>query len=108
MPEARPADSFPILSPKLRRGLWLALTLLVLVVQTGIAAHEETHPLGQSDSQCHYCALGGNLFGMPGQALPPPAPPMHAQVSLPELISIVSAPIPRGYLSRAPPSETPA
>lgn len=108
MPMPRPATRLPLRPVGARRGLWLALALLVLAVQTGIAVHQETHPLGQSDIQCHYCALGGHAFGMPN-ALPLPAvaAALPAPV-LPALQSLVSAPAPRGFLSRAPPPETQA
>src|SRR5579872_5334708 len=90
------------LSPRLRRVLGLVLGLVLLAVQSGIVAHQETHPLGQSDSQCHYCVLGGHLFGMPNVALPPPVTPVKPQVSLPTQNSLTAAPAIRGFLSRAP------
>jgi hypothetical protein len=95
-------------SPKPRRALGLVLGLLLLAVQTGIAAHQETHPLGQPDSQCHYCVLGGHLFGMPNVAVPPPVTPTHPQLALPVQVSLTTAAAIRGFLSRAPPAETQA
>jgi hypothetical protein len=87
------------------RGLWLALTLLVLAVQTGLPAHEDSHPVGQTDSLCQYCALGGNLFGMPDAMLPPRAAPVRAEAPLPALFSLDVTPFPRTLFGRAPPSD---
>ena len=94
--------------PTLRRALGLALGLVLLAVQTSIVAHQETHPIGQSDTQCHYCVLGGHLFGMPNVAVPPPVTPAHPRLALPAQDSLAVAPAIRGFLSRAPPAETQA
>lgn len=87
------------------RGLWLALTLMVLAVQTGLPAHEDSHPVGQTDSFCQYCALGGNLFGMPDAVLPLPVAPARAEAPLPVLFSLDVTPFPRTLFGRAPPSD---
>ena len=96
------------LPPKLRRVVGLVLGLLLLVVQTGIATHQETHPIGQPDSQCHYCVLGGHLFGMPNVAVPPPVTAAQPHLAMLAQDSLVVAPAIRGFLSRAPPTETQA
>ena len=66
------------------RGLWLALALLVLGVQTVLPAHQETHALGAPDTACHFCVLGGHLSGMPGVA--PPTPLAAARMEAPRAI----------------------
>ena len=93
------------LRPGLRsRSLWLALAVLVLAVQMGLPAHEDSHPVGQSDSLCHYCTLGGNLFGMPNAALPPIAAALPVPAPLSRLFSLDVRPFPRTLFGRAPPS----
>ncbi|HSC47327.1 MAG TPA: DUF2946 family protein [Gammaproteobacteria bacterium] len=84
--------------------MWLALALLVLAVQTGLPAHEDSHPVGQTDSLCQYCALGGNLFGMPNAALPPVGAAAPVETPLPTLFSLDVTPFPRTLFGRAPPS----
>lgn len=86
------------------RSLWLALAVLVLAVQLGLPAHEDSHPVGQTDSLCHYCTLGGNLFGMPNAALPPVAAAAPVQALLPCQASLEVTPFPRTRFGRAPPS----
>lgn len=86
------------------RGLWLALALLVLGVQTALPAHQETHALGAPDSACHYCVLGGHLSGMPGVV--PPAPLTAARMEAPRSVETgftFQSP-PRTRYSRGPPS----
>ena len=106
MSEERREHSTPERPMHRRCGLWLALGLLLLVAQTGIAVHQETHLLAQSDVHCHYCALGDNLSGMPAPALSPPLLRSHTQVPLPAQTSLAATPALRGFLSRAPPSAT--
>ena len=86
------------------RGLWFALALLVLAVQTGLPAHEDSHPVGHSETLCQYCAIGGNLFGMPHAATPPPASAAQVEAPLPVLRSFAVSPFPRTRFGRAPPS----
>jgi len=103
VPAQTPSKARP--QPALRsRRLWLALAVLVLAVQVGLPAHEDSHPIGQMDGLCHYCALGGNLFGMPNAALPPAAAAVPVQAPLPGLFSLDVSPFPRTLFGRAPPS----
>jgi len=52
------------------RGLWLALALMFLVVQLGLPAHEASHPIGQTDTACQFCMMGGHAPAMPNAVLP--------------------------------------
>lgn len=88
----------------MRRGLMLLLALLVLAVQTSLPAHQDSHPLNQSDSACHYCMMGGHAPGMPTAALPLPvatygfeAPRVYAERPASETLV-------RTRYSRGPPS----
>lgn len=86
------------------RGLWLALALWVLGVQTALPAHQETHALGAPDTACHYCVLGGHLSGMPDVA--PPAPLTAARMEVPPVIEtgFTFQSRPPTHYSRGPPS----
>ena len=87
------------------RGLWFALALLVLAVQTALPAHQDSHPLsGKADLQCQYCMLGGNLQGMPGVALPLPMPTACMEAPQQVFASLVVQTRPRRVSSRGPPS----
>ena len=86
------------------RGLWIALTLLVLAVQTALPAHQASHTFGQSDTQCQYCVLGGHLPGMPGVALLPPAGPGRLEAPQHVFASLVPESRPRSVSNRGPPS----
>jgi len=88
----------------LRRGLMLLLALVVLAVQTSLPAHQDSHPLNQSDNACHYCMMGGHAPGMPTAALPLPVvrfgietPRVHAERPASETLV-------RTRYSRGPPS----
>ena len=52
------------------RGLWLALAFMFLTVQLGLPAHEASHPIGQTDTACQFCMMGGHAPGMPNAVLP--------------------------------------
>jgi len=102
----------PTLFQRLRRyrgtrtlkALWLALALLVLGVQTALPAHQESHHLGQADSLCQYCVLGGHLYSL--TSAPPAAPTPQSHWEAPPSVStafIVSS-FPRTVFSRGPPS----
>lgn len=87
------------------RGLWFALALLVLAVQTGLPAHQDSHPLsGKSDLQCQYCMLGGNLHGMPSVALVLPMPMMRIEAPQHVFASLVDSSRPHRVANRGPPS----
>ena len=52
------------------RGLWLALAFMFLTVQLGLPAHEASHPIGQADTACHFCMLGGHAPAMSNAVVP--------------------------------------
>lgn len=89
---------------RLGRGLWLGLALLLLTVQTALPAHEASHHLGQADTLCQYCVLGGHLYSLPSAAAPPAVPHARWEVSHGILVSFIVAPFPRTLFSRGPPS----
>jgi hypothetical protein len=86
------------------RGLWLLVGLVLLAVQAGLPAHQDSHPLSQPDIACHYCMLGGHAPGMPSLAQPPL--PDRARHDVPRLVAVsrVFRGFPRTRFSRAPPS----
>jgi hypothetical protein len=88
----------------MRRGLLLLLALVLLAVQTSLPAHQDSHPLNQDDSSCHYCMLGGHAPGVPNAVLPPPAPEFSGET--PRVYAERPAPetLVRTRYSRGPPS----
>ena len=86
------------------RALWLALALLVLAVQTALPAHEASHHLGQADTLCQYCVLGGHLFSLPSTPPAVTAPQMRWEASQRVFVSAIVTPYPRTVFSRGPPS----
>ena len=88
----------------LRRGLLLLVALVVLAVQTSLPAHQDSHPLNQDDSACHYCMAGGHAPGVPNAVLPVPAPEFTDET--PRLYGEhpASEPLVRTRYSRGPPS----
>ena len=63
------APRLPHLAQRLR-GLWLALAFMFLTVQLGLPAHEASHPIGQADTACHFCMLGGHAPAMSNAVAP--------------------------------------
>lgn len=100
------------LLPRLRRGLrrvtgrrlFLALATCLLLVQTGLPAHQDSHPLGYPDTHCQYCVMAGHLFSVPVVTLPPPVAPVPADRPLATLVEFQIPALPRTRFSRAPPS----
>ncbi|HEV7164560.1 MAG: DUF2946 family protein [Gammaproteobacteria bacterium] len=86
------------------RGLWLALALMLLTVQTALPAHEASHHLGQADILCQYCVLGGHLYSLTSTTPPPFIPQVHSATPQVVFASFVFAPFPRTVFSRGPPS----
>jgi hypothetical protein len=86
------------------RALWFALALLVLGVQTALPAHQESHHLGQADSLCQYCVLGGHLYSLTSTPPAIPAPALHWEAPGGVSIAFVVSPFPRTVFSRGPPS----
>lgn len=86
------------------RALWFALALLVLGVQTALPAHQESHHLGQADSLCQYCVLGGHLYSL--SSTPPQLPVPQSRWEAPQaaFISFIVPSFPRTVFSRGPPS----
>jgi len=85
------------------RGLWLALALMFLAVQLGLPAHQASHPIGEPDTACHYCMLGGHSPGMPNATLPLSASQVKAEVPLVPAETPASQTLVRTYFSRGPP-----
>ena len=87
-----------------RRGLWSLVGLMLLAVQTGLPAHQDSHPLNQPDIACHYCMLGGHAPGMP--ILAPPRLPSLARHESPQFVAVsrIVRGLPRTRFSRGPPS----
>lgn len=86
------------------RALWFALTLLVLGVQTALPAHQESHHLGQADSLCQYCVLGGHLYSLTSTPPSISAPQFHWEAPQGRFSSAIVSPFPRTVFSRGPPS----
>jgi hypothetical protein len=86
------------------RGLWLALALMVLAVQTSLPAHEASHHLGQTDKLCQYCVLGGHLYSLTSTTPPPPIPHGRWETPCGSFVTFIVAPYPRTLFSRGPPS----
>jgi len=82
----------------------LLLALVVLAVQTSLPAHQDSHPLNQSDSACHYCMMGGHAPGMPVAALPPPVSRSGIEAPRPRPERPASETLVRTRYSRGPPS----
>ena len=91
------------IAPRLR-GLWLALVFMFFTVQLGLPAHEASHPIGQADTACHFCMMGGHAPAMPSAILPLQLTHSMAEApSLPAERPVLSAFI-RTRFSRGPPS----
>jgi hypothetical protein len=88
----------------LRRGLMLLSALVVLAVQTSLPAHQDSHPLNQDDTACHYCMAGGHAPGVPTAALPLPV--VQFDVETPRVYAErpASQSLVRTRYSRGPPS----
>jgi hypothetical protein len=85
------------------RGPWLALTFMFLTVQLGLPAHEASHPIGQTDTACQFCMMGGHAPAMPSAFLPPQL--THSTAEAPRLPAVrpVLVTFVRTYRSRGPP-----
>ena len=88
----------------MRRGLMLLVALMLLAVQTSLPAHQDSHPLNQDDSSCHYCMLGGHMPGATSTALPLAAPEFSAEAPRVQAERPASEPLVRTRYSRGPPS----
>jgi hypothetical protein len=86
------------------RRLFMMLAAMVLMVQTGFPAHQDSHPIGSQDNLCQYCVLAGHAFGVPGAAILPPAPLVHTAYRLLIPVEFHVPVFPRTRFSRAPPS----
>jgi hypothetical protein len=88
----------------LRRGLMLLLALVVLAVQTSLPAHQDSHPLNQDDSACHYCMAGGHAPGVPTAALSLPVIRFAIETPRAYAERPATEPLVRTRYSRGPPS----
>ena len=86
------------------RGLWLALALTFLTVQLGLPAHEASHPIGQSDTACQFCMMGGHAPAMPNAVLPPQLTQVTAVAPRVPAERPVLQTLVRTCFSRGPPS----
>jgi hypothetical protein len=86
-----------------RRGLWLLVGLMLLAVQTGLPAHQDSHPLNQPDIACHYCMLGGHAPGMPNLLQPPSSDLARHEAPRFVAVSRIVRGFPRTRFSRGPP-----
>lgn len=86
------------------RRLFLALAAVVLLVQTGFPAHQETHPIGSQDNLCQYCVLAGHAFGVPGAVLTLHVPTDYTEYAIQKPAQLHVRPYPRTRFSRAPPT----
>lgn len=85
------------------RRLFMSLAAVVLLVQTGFPAHQDSHPIGSQDSLCQYCVMAGHAFGVPGVAMLVPTVPVHAEYRAALPLEFHVRPFPRTRYSRAPP-----
>ncbi len=86
------------------RGLWLALVFMFLTVQLGLPAHEASHPIGQADTACQFCMMGGHAPAMPSALLPLQLTQTTAAApSLPAERPVLPT-VTRTHFSRGPPS----
>jgi len=88
----------------LRRGFMLLLTLVVLAVQTSLPAHQDSHPLNQDDSSCHYCMLGGHTPAATSVALSLPVSTFDIEPPRVYAERPATEPLVRTRYSRGPPS----
>lgn len=88
----------------MRRGLMLLVALVLLAVQTSLPAHQDSHPLNQDDSACHYCMLGGHTPGATSAALQLTAPEFSPDAPRVYAERPASEPLVRTRYSRGPPS----
>ncbi|HEV2320854.1 MAG TPA: hypothetical protein VGT42_00710 [Gammaproteobacteria bacterium] len=85
-----------------RRVMFAALAVMV-VVQTALPAHENTHPIGSPHVHCEYCVLAGHAFGVPGMALVVPPAPVYAEYRGTKPAEVHVQAFPRTRFSRGPP-----
>jgi hypothetical protein len=76
---------------------------VVLLVQTALPAHQDSHPIGSNDSHCEYCVLAGHAFGVPGVAIPMPSAPVYTQYQVIKPAELHVTPYTRTRFSRGPP-----
>lgn len=88
------------------RRLFMALAAVVLLVQTGFPAHQDSHPIGSQDNLCQYCVLAGHAFGVPGISMLPPVVPGHIEYFSSTPVEVHVPDFPRTRFSRAPPSSS--
>lgn len=86
------------------RRLWLALVFTFFTVQLGLPAHEASHPIGQTDTACHFCMLGGHAPAMPNAVLPLKLTQFTAEAPRVLAEHPFLRTLPRTRYSRGPPS----
>lgn len=85
------------------RRTFLVLAAVLLLVQTGFPAHQDSHPIGSQDNLCQYCVMAGHAFGVPGVAVLALPPASHTEYTPAKLVEFHIPPFPRTRFSRAPP-----
>lgn len=86
-----------------RRRVMFAVLAVMLLVQTGFPAHEDSHPIGSKHAHCEYCVMAGHAFGAPGVAILVPPAPVYAAYQATRPIEFCVRPLPRTRFSRGPP-----
>jgi hypothetical protein len=86
------------------RGLWLALAFMLLTVQLGLPAHEASHPIGQADTACQFCMMGGHAPAAPCVLLPLQLTQTRAEAPSLPAERLVLQTFVRTRFSRGPPS----
>lgn len=87
------------------RRAMLAVLAVMLLVQTALPAHEDSHPLGpQQHVHCEYCVMAGHAVGVPSIAIQMPAAPVYADYQAIKPVDFHVSPLPRTLFSRGPPS----
>lgn len=84
------------------RRLLMAVAVMVLLVQTGFPAHQDSHPIGSQDNLCQYCVLAAHRFGVPGVTVIVPAVPVYAEYQFFESVQFHVRPFPCTRFSRGP------
>jgi hypothetical protein len=85
------------------RGLWLALAFMFCTVQLGLPAHEASHPIGQADTACHFCMLGGHAPAMSNAVVPLKVTQFTAEAPRVPVERPVPPTLVRTHYSRGPP-----
>lgn len=81
----------------------LATLAIMLLVQTALPAHEDSHPLGTQQLHCGYCFMAVHAVGVPSVAIPVQAAPVYADCQAAKPVEFHVPSLPRTLFSRGPP-----